>query len=449
MFLFRKETYLKKWLRHAWLICVNELKMIFTDGGVLIIFFLGGLLYPVLYSYVYGIGMVDDMPVAVVDMSHSSDSRRFLQKVDATRECRIAYDCIDMLEAERLMQEQKVHGIIYIPGDFADVLARGERQATISTYADMSSFLYYKCLTMGTSYVMLDEMKTIQAEHYAAAGFSGEDAAMLMDPVQYDENIPYNPSFCYTIFFLAAALMLAIQQTMFYGSTLLAGTLREQNRSFASMPDRFQDVGMGRVVLGRAAAYFMVYTLISTIVLLLVPWLFRYPQRADMWEVMILMVFFIADCIFFSFTWSTLIRRRETVFVLFLFMSPICMFLTGFSWPRTAFPDVWRIFSYIFPSTFGARAFINLNTAGGTLLTIEPELFYITLQTVIYYILANAAVFLENRVIRQRKEIQAARDRIASRLGLDRDKDAYYIGGREAVEDLHARREGDYGGHAR
>ena len=239
--------------------------------------------------------------------------------------------------------------------------------------------------------------------------------------------------------------MLAIQQTLFYGSTLMAGTLRERNRSFASMPDRFQGIGMGRVVLGRAAAYMLIYILISTIVLLLVPWLFRYPQRSDAWQVIVLMLFYIADCIFFSFTWSTLIRRRETVFVLFLFMSPICMFLTGFSWPRTAFPAFWQLFSYLFPSTFGARAFINLNTAGGTLRTIEPELMAIVLQTVIYYVLANVAVFLENQLIHQRREIQAAADRIAGRMGIDRDKDAYYIGGKEAVERLHARREGNYG----
>ena len=444
MKLFRKDSYVRTWLHHAWEICNNELKMIFPDGGAIIIFFVGGLLYPVLYNYVYGVGMVDDMPVAVVDMCHSSDSRRFINKVDATRECEIAYDCIDMLEAEKLMQEQKVHGIIYIPSDFSEKLAHLE-QATVSTYADMSSFLYYKCLTMGTSYVMLDELKTIQAEHYAAAGFSGEDAAMLIEPVRREENIPYNPAFSYTIFFLAAALMLAIQQTLFYGSALLAGTLREQNRSFASLPDRLQGVGMGRVVLGRAAAYMMVYTFVGTVVLFLVPWLFHYPQRADMWEVFILMLFFVADCIFFSFTWSTLIRRRETVFVLFLFMSPVLMFLSGVTWPESAFPDLWRWFSYLFPSTFGCRAFMNLNTAGGTIVTIAPQLFWITIQTVVYYMTANIAVFVENRVIKRRAERQALRDRIAERLGIDRDKDAYIIGGKEGVERLRQRREGKIG----
>ena len=86
------------------------------------------------------------------------------------------------------------------------------------------------------------------------------------------------------------------------------------------------------------------------------------------------------------------------MFVLFLSVSPICLFLTGFSWPETAIPGFWRAVSYIFPSTFGCHAFINLNTAGGTLQTIAPEIRALTVQTVIYYFLACAAVFAENRL---------------------------------------------------
>lgn len=429
-----RKTFIGKWLQNWYDIALHELKMIFSDGGVLIIFFIGGLLYPVLYNLIYQKGSVDDMPVAVVDLSGGQYSRRFIQKVDATRECEIAYTCIDLREAERLMQEQKVHGIIYIPSDFDEKIVRGE-QGTISTYADMSSFLYYKCLTMGTSFVMLDELHAIQAENYAAAGFTGESAQQLIEPVRYEENLPYNRSFSYTIFFISAALMLVIQQTLFYGSTLLAGTMREQNRSFASMPERFQGIGIGRVILGRGAAYFMIYMFIGTIVLLLIPWLFHLPQRGDWVEILLLMMLFTLDCIFFSFTWGTLITRRETVFVLFLFMSPICMFLTGFSWPMTAVPEAWKWFSYIFPSTFGCRAFINMNTAGGSLETVAPEIIAMTVQTVVYYFLASVAMYAEHLVLRHKDKLIEARKTLALRAGFDMEKQAWEIGGDEALEE--------------
>ena len=390
-----KISYAGQWLRDWYGIFIHELKLIFTDAGAMVIFFVGGLLYPVLYNIVYSNGTVDSMPVAVVNLSDGAYSRRYLQKFDATRECDIYCECASMAEAEELMRQRKVHGIVYIPKDFDERLNRLE-QGSISTYADMSSFLYYKDLRIASSLVMLDEMHTIQLEHYAADGFTGQEAGELVQPVLSDESVPYNKPFSYTIFFISAALMLVIQQTMFYGSSLLAGTLRERNHSFASLPNHLQGLGMGRVVLGRGAAYFAVYMVVGTIVTLLIPWIFRLPQHADGWDVMVLLVFYVVDCIFFSFTWSTLITRRETVFVLFLSVSPILLFLTGFSWPETAIPAFWRVFSYLFPSTFGCRAFINLNTAGCTLQGIAPEIRILTIQTVVYYFLACAAVFLEN-----------------------------------------------------
>ena len=408
---------------------VRELRMIFTDSGVLVIFFIGGLLYPVLYNIIYMNGTLDEMPVAVVDCSGGQYSNRYLRKVDATRECEILLHCASMQEAERLMQQRKIHGIIYIHSDFDANIAQG-RQGTVSTYSDMSSFLYYKSLTMAANLAMLDELHTIQLEHYSMSGMDGKTASQLVQPVLYDENLPYNKPFSYTIFFISAALMLVLQQTMFYGSALLAGTQRERGRSLSLIPDHLKrGYGMGRVVLGRGAAYFTVYMVVGTIVLLLIPWLFHLPQRAGFWEIIILLAFFLIDCIFFTFTWSALINKRETVFVLFLSISPILLFLTGFSWPESSIPAFWRYFSYLFPSTFGCRAFINLNTAGATLFGIAPEMYALTVQTLVYYFLANAVTYAENKIFENRDKIEAIRDKVNRRRGLDSEETRRIIEG--------------------
>ena len=391
-------TYIGQWLRDTFSIFVNELKLVFSDSGVMLIFCFAGLVYPILYNYIYHDGVVDEMPVAVVDLSQGSYSRRYLREFDATRECAIAYDCVSMAEAEKLMAEQKVHGIVYIPADFEEKLARME-QATLSTYADMSTFLYYKNMTMASNLVMLDEVHQIQAEHYAAAGYTGQDATQLIEPVQYDTFLRYNPTISFTMFFVYMALFMILQQVMFYGSTTLAGTLREEHRSFARLTDNLSGFGMGRVVLGRGAAYFLIFMVLGVYGALLVPHLFHLPQHCYWWEMLILLTFFVADIIYFSFFWSTFITKRETVLVLLLFLTPMAVFLTGFTWPASNFPPFWKAVSYLFPSTFGCRAFMNLSNAG-TLEAIAPELIALSVQIVIYYILTSAAVYLENRVIR-------------------------------------------------
>ena len=80
----------------------------------------------------------------------------------------------------------------------------------------------------------------------------------------------------------------------------------------------------------------------------------------------------------------------------------VCLFLTGFSWPVSSFPLFWKLFSYIFPSTFAAQAFINMNTAGADLSMVSDQMIGLTIQTVVYYVLSCAAVFVENHMLKRK-----------------------------------------------
>jgi len=373
-------TYIKNWFSDVWGIFCHELKTIFSDGGFLIIFFVAGFGYPILYNFIYSKGILEDTPIAVVDESDSQASRRYIREVDATRELSVAFRCTTMDEAISLMKDRSVNGIMYFPSDFGDVLASG-KTARLSIYADMSSFLYYKNLLMGSEFVMLDEIGRVQVEK----------------AIEYEENLPYNRTFSYNIFLISAILMLIIQQVMFYGTTMLAGTAREENRSFATLPDHLHAHGIGRVALGRGALYWLLFMGVGIYITTIVPALCDFPQRGNYRDILVLLAFFVTDCVFFSFTWSSFINRRETVFVLLLFMSPICIFLTGFSWPDCAIPGFWKAFSYLFPSTFGCKGFINLNTAGGSLLTVRPQIIALAIQTICYYVLSCVSLYIENK----------------------------------------------------
>ena len=232
-----------------------------------------------------------------------------------------------------------------------------------------------------------------------------QQADASVHAVRYEDVNPYNRAFSYSIFLISAILLLIVQQVMFYGMSMSVGTMREENRSFATLPDTLQGRGVGRVVLGRGAVYWLIFMLIGIYVACIVPALFRFPQRGDFWDILLLLAVFVTDCVFFSMTWSTLVTRRESAFVLFLFMSPICVFLTGFSWPTTAFPAFWRWFSYLFPSTFGCQAFINLNTAGADLEIAAPQLRALCIQSVVYFVLACVAVYVENFAMRNKDKI--------------------------------------------
>ncbi len=418
------KSYLKIWCADFWHILNHELRQVLHDGGVMLIFVVAGLLYPLLYNLVYLNGIVHETPIAVVDNADCSDTHRIIRELDATKEVSVAYKCMNMEEAKRLMQERKVKGIIMFPSDFGKKLAHMET-ATFSAYADMSSFLYYKNVMSAANFVMLHEVGEIQMVRYSSMGMTDQAAFESTKPILYDDNNPYNRSFSYSYF-----LVSAIQQTMFYGMSLLAGTQREQNRSFASIPYDLQGgSGVGRIVLGRAGAYWLIYMAIGTYIAFIVPAIFGLPQRGDFKDVFAMLAFFVTDCVLFSMTWSTLITRRESVFVLFLAMSPVCLFLSGCSWPTCAFPKFWKLFSYLFPSTFGCQAYLNMSVAGGDMSEATVQMSGMILQTIIYFFTASMCMLGENWVIRHKERIKEIRDANARKLGIDRAEDARIIAG--------------------
>ena len=392
--------YARQWVRDALGIFNLELRNILHDGGVMIIFVVAGFLYPILYNFVYRNGILEDTPIAVVDDAACSDTRRMIREMDATREINIAWRCTDMNEARTLLQQRKVNGIVYFPADFGDRLAAMET-ATFSIYADMSSFLYYKNLLMGSEFVMLHEINSIKVERLSLDGLTDQEADATVNTVRYEDINPYNRAFSYSIFLISAILMLIIQQVMFYGMGMSVGTMREENRSFASLPDTYSGRGVGRVVLGRGAAYWLLFMAIGIYVCCIVPAMFGFPQRGSFGNILLLLALFVTVCVFFSMTWTTLVTRRESAILLFLFMSPVLVFLTGFSWPTTAFPAFWKYFSYLFPSTFGCQAFINMNTAGAPLAVVAPQLRALCIQGGMYYILACVAVYVENFALKK------------------------------------------------
>lgn len=122
-----------------------EMKNTFKDEGVLIFFILVPLGYPLLYSWIYNNERVHDVPVAVVDNSHSQLSRELLRRVDASPDVRVAYYCNNLQEAHDLIGKEAANGVLYIPSDFEQKIGRGE-QSHLSVYCDMSMMLTYKAI---------------------------------------------------------------------------------------------------------------------------------------------------------------------------------------------------------------------------------------------------------------------------------------------------------------
>lgn len=377
----------KQVMLNIWEVASNTIVEVFHDHGVMSIFFIAGLVYPFLYEGLCWENTLKEVPIAVVDLSGSQQSKRFLRKVDASHDVKIEYRCTSMTEAEQLLQDQKVHGIMYFPRDYTDNLEGVKGQAHISVYCDMSTFLYMKNILLSSSLVMLDEMHLVQRQRMSALGVGDEMINEFIQGSQYEETKLYNPIDGYASFLIPPVLVLIILQTLFLGLCMLMGTLREEKRLYKVSNNKWSN--SIQVNLGLALGFFIIYIGLSCIDLILVPRIFgNIPHIGNVKNLIMFIVPMLLSTIFFSLFIAGFLKNRETGMVVLLPTSLIFLFIAGVSWPQVCIPEAWRHLSYFFPTTWSLHGYLHLNSMGATMSQIAKEFNALWILTAFYFVLA-------------------------------------------------------------
>ncbi len=401
-------TYCRSGIATVLAVMQAELSRILHDAGMLIFFFLVPLAYPLLYGYIYTNEVLHEVPVVVVDADHSTLSRKYIRLVDASPDVRIMGHATDMADAEKALRERKAYGIVFVPEDFSSGLAES-RQVYVSIFTDTSGLLYYKSLLMANTAVSLKMNAEIKVAH--SDNTTAMQDKLTQRPIDYNEVSIFNPQNGFASFLIPAVLVLILQQTLLLGAAMAAGTQREivkrsrRNRNFIALHPWLltQHHAPLPTVIGKAAAYLLAYLPVAVYVLGVVPRIFTLNQIGNPADMALFILPFLLTSIFFALSLAQAFRRRETCMLTIVFTSVPLLFLTGISWPSAAIPTGWKIFSYAFPSTFGANGFIKINNMGATLSDVKLEWFALWIQAAFYFCMA---VFLTGRKSRLQQALK-------------------------------------------
>ena len=378
---------MKRLLLDIYYVWINELKVIFKDPAVILLFFIVPLAYPVLYSFIYNNETVHEVKVIFVDDSNSSLSREFKRKVDATADVKVIGYASDMEEAREALRRKEAYGIMYIPRDFSKDI-HTQQQTKVSVYADMSSLLFYKAMILSATEVSLDMGADIRVVETGSG--SQEEDATTRQTVENEWVPMYNPQNGFASFLVPAILILIIQQTMFLGIATIVGTHNDKKRfTIASHTAQGKNVGAIKLTIGKAFCYASLYMLISVWVLRVIPYILKFPQIGDPLTIAAFLMPFLLSATFFTMTLSYFCSQREFGMMLFVFTSVIFIFISGISWPWTEIPTAIKAIAYIVPSTPGIHGFIKINTMGATLNDVWFEYIALWIQSGIYCITAT------------------------------------------------------------
>ena len=402
----------------------NTLRDIFTDGGLVIFLLVVPVIYPIIYAFIYNEEVVRDVPVVVVDGDHSSLSRDFVRRLDASPDVEVVAQANSLAEAQSLVRHRKAYGVVSLPSQMNRDLQRGT-PVRVQVYCDMSGMLYYKAVLATTTDVALQTNARIKVMR--TPGATQRQEQITTAPLTYEHVALYNPQSGFASFLLPAVLVLILQQTLILGVGMEAGTRRERmerTHGFPATDDLSLDVAAllkasdeahreevkhqreaaeaavarGEVsevknrwfhpnhprrrdapwralssLLGRSTAYLAIYIPVAAFVLGVVPHLFHFPQLVGVSELALFILPYLLAAVMFAITLSALAHQRESIILIIVFTSVPMLFLSGVSWPASAIPWYWKTLGVLIPSTPAINGFVRLSSMGASLPEVVRE----------------------------------------------------------------------------
>ena len=348
-----------------------EAKYIFRDRAVFFSFVIVAVLVSFLYTYLYSEETLQELPIGVVDDDHTSQSRQLLRMIDANSGVAIYSSYLNLSEAKKAFQQEQIRGIIAIPSSFSRDLQRGE-QPSISVYADASYMLYYKQILTAAKVSATYLNAGVEMKRTSAQGKLPSQVRDEAMPVSAKVVSLYNPSSGYATFLIPVVLVIIFQTTILTAVGILGGTMREGNKLRKIYPNSNSFWGALPIVMGKATTYLALSMAILLIILGIVMPLFGIPVRSSILSTMVFMVPFVLSIVFMGLCLLGFLRRREDAIMLIMYTSLPSVMLTGFSWPTVAMPEWLHAFSYIVPTTLGAKGFVSITQMGASLSTIFP-----------------------------------------------------------------------------
>ena len=325
----------------------REFLAISTSYAVLLVLMGGIFVYGLLYNYMYAPNIVTDVPVAVVDNSHSELSRDFIRWLDATPQAEIFSQAMDYHEAKEWMKEGKVQGILYLPHDFEERVFRGDEAVFLPP--------------------------------------QGLLAVAMAKPINVEGTALYNYTEGYGSYLIPAVMMIIIFQTLLMVIGMVTGEEYSSKGIRAYTPLGY---GWGvaiRIVAGKTSVYCTLYAIFAFFLLGLLPHFFSIPNIGNGLYIVLLLIPYLMATSFLGLAASRYFTDSEAPLLMIAFFSVGLIFLSGVSYPMELMPWYWKVVHYIFPAAPGTLAFVKLNSMGASMADIRPEYITLWIQALIYF----------------------------------------------------------------
>ena len=370
-------------------IAIYECRSILHNLPILLVMGGGIFMYGLLYNYMYSPNVLREVPVAVVDESHTPLSRHYIRLLDAAPQVRVQGVMANMPPARERMKNNEVVGIVFLPADFDAKVGQGNESVFVS-YNTTMAFLSYAALKEASNEAMLALNTAVRPGQIVFLNSNAVEPIIDTRNIQVQGIALYNESGGYATYLIPAVLIVIIFQTMLMVISMRCGKENEL-RMYPLLCECNHDSSWGMIasiVMGKSVVYVGFYASFSVFLIGFLPLLFHLPHLATPLLLILLLIPFLFATAFFGLSCSIFFKDSDAPLLLIAFFSVGLVFLSGISWPLELMPWPWHLLHCLLPAPVGVLAFVKANSMGSDLADISREIMLLWGQCILYFTLA-------------------------------------------------------------
>jgi len=269
----------------------------------------------------------------------------------------------DEHQAQHALWRGEIEGYALLPRDLKRDVLRGSL-AVVTVEANGSYALLNKAVLSGFAEAVGTVSAGVEIKKLQASGQSAPQAQAGRNPISTQMVALFNPTEGYGSYVVPAVALLIIQQTLLMGVAMLVGLWAETGRHRAD----------AATWLGRILGFSSIGYLSGLLYFGWIFWAQDFPRGANTRGGLVLLAFYMPSICTLGALLGVWFGNRERALQVLLFTALPMAFVSGFSWPAEALPEMLQTLRWLFPSTAGIQASLRLNQMGAPLADVAGYL---------------------------------------------------------------------------
>ncbi|WP_372768775.1 ABC transporter permease [Lutibacter sp.] len=293
-------------------------------------------------------GVARNLPVAVVDLDHSSISRNVISQLNTAPEIEIGFFPISQQKGEELVRLGKVYGVITIPQNFGANLKSGKQVSIINQYNSnllLSGGLEYKAFRKVIGTISAE----VNIEKQRKQGISMQQAIVNYQPIVANNNVLSNPYTNYSYYLNTGFLAMFFQIFVMLTTIYCFGTDLKYSKG-----NKLLSITKGNllaVITGKVLPYTVWFLLVGIIMLFSMYVWQDFPFFGSKIAVLVGLILLILANQSFALFFVAISNSFREALTIGSGFAAVSLSFSGITYPIFGMPKVLQWLSQIFPFT--------------------------------------------------------------------------------------------------